>query len=127
MQSKSHFWIILLLLGTPLVAGLTAYFLPIYTASRDSELTFTAMSEVDFKCSDTSSVQVENWGNDGYARFCTLDGKKHGDWQAWQDGYLNIEGGFLAGEEEGSWKIFGGEGALQRAVVYRAGEVVEEQ
>lgn len=125
MSEKSNFWIIMVLLLTPLVAGLTAYFLPIYNAGKNSELTYAAMNAEGFRCPGQSAVNVENWGNDGYARFCTVDGLKQGDWEAWQDGFRNIEGRFAAGEEEGDWKVLDAEGRLLRTVTYHQGKVVQ--
>lgn len=116
----------MVLLLTPLVAGLTAYFLPLYTAEKNSSITYTAMQEVAFDCPAVASFGVENWGNDGYARYCQEGGIKHGAWEAWQDGFRNIEGGFVNGEEDGEWSVFDSGGKLLRTVMYHQGKAVEE-
>ena len=117
----------MVLLATPVVAGLLAYFLPLIEAEKNSEVTYAAMTATDFSCPQDYRVEIENWGNDGYARFCSLEGVKEGDWQAWQEGFLNIEGGFLAGEEEGEWLIYNEQGQLIRRVEYRAGKVESDE
>ena len=46
---------------------------------------------------------------------------------AWQEGFLNIEGGFHAGEEEGEWLIYNEQGQLIRRVEYRGGKVESDE
>ena len=72
-------------------------------------------------------MKIENWGNDGYARFCTREGHKPGDWQAWQDGFLNIVGSFESGEEQGQWGIYNVDHSLLRTVQYDQGELVKDE
>ena len=40
----------MVLLATPVVAGLLAYFLPLIEAEKNSEITYAAMTATNFSC-----------------------------------------------------------------------------
>ena len=89
---------LLLLLTSPLWIG--------WMMEHEYDKTRNAVADVDLQCTQGTVDKREVWSKLGIAIFCEKDGIKHGAWQAWDGGYMHIEGQYVDGSKDGVWKYF---------------------
>jgi hypothetical protein len=66
---------------------------------KSSEVTFYRMSHNKFECLNGSEIEIAPWGQRGWSRFCKLNGKKNGPWEAWEYGSLQAKTLYKGGIE----------------------------
>lgn len=89
---------LLLLLTSPLWIG--------WIMEHEHNKTKNALVGVALQCGKGTSEDREVWSKLGIAVFCAKNGVKHGDWQAWDGGYMHIAGEYMEGKKHGIWKYF---------------------
>ena len=82
--------------------------------------------DVSLSCKEGTVENREVWSKLGIAIFCEKDGKKHGEWQAWDGGYLHIAGHYIAGEKHGVWEYFNAYGEKWGEREYAHGDEISE-
>lgn len=128
MFKKANFFILLLLFAMPIVSGIIAFFLPIYQMEQSMLETAQRMKTVSFACQPHEQMKVQEWGQQGYARFCVLeDDTPEGMWQAWEESRLKIEGRYLKGDKVGRWLVYDENGDIYREMEYERGELVSDR
>ncbi len=88
----------LLLLTSPLWIG--------WIMEYEHNKTRDAIVGVNLQCPQGTVEKREVWSKLGIAIFCEKEGIKHGVWQAWDGGYMHIEGQYTDGHKDGVWKYF---------------------
>lgn len=107
---------LLLLLTSPLWIG--------WMMEHEYSKTRSAVAAVDLQCADGSVEKREVWSKLGIAVFCEKDGVKQGKWQAWDGGYMHIEGQYVDGDKDGTWKYFNAHGEQWGVRTYALGKEV---
>ena len=93
----------------------------------DLAATKAAMLAVEHICPDGCQEVVERWSELGYARYCVKDGKRNGNFVAWEGQRLHLEGYYLDGEKHGRWTIYNTNGTIAKIIVYDNGKQVVEK
>lgn len=93
--------------------------------SRSHSETWAAMERSTLECSPGTEVTTRGWSEAGYLRYC--EPKKNGPWEAWSNGYRQVQGEYRDGKEHGTWRWFNRDGSIQSTVVYNNGSKVSEQ
>jgi hypothetical protein len=93
--------------------------------SRSHSETWAAMERSTLECSPGTEVTTRGWSEAGYLRYC--EPKKNGPWEAWSNGYRQVQGEYRDGKEHGTWRWFNRDGSIQSTVVYDNGSKVSEQ
>ena len=88
----------LLLLTSPLWIG--------WIMEYEHNKTRDAIVGVNLQCPQGTVEKREVWSKLGIAIFCEKEGIKQGVWQAWDGGYMHIEGQYADGHKDGVWKYF---------------------
>lgn len=68
--------------------------------------TYEVISQVKLECVSDTTQEIQAWSKAGYSVSCRRGEIIHGPWQAWESGYMHIEGGFLNGNKHGIWKVY---------------------
>lgn len=105
---------LLLLLTSPLWIG--------WMMEHEYSKTRSAVAEVNLQCSEGAVEKREVWSKLGIAVFCEKDGIKHGEWQAWDGGYMHIAGQYADGDKDGVWKYFNAHGEQWGVRAYALGK-----
>ncbi len=105
---------LLLLLTSPLWIG--------WMMEHEYSKTRSAVAEVNLQCSEGAVEKREVWSKLGIAVFCERDGIKHGEWQAWDGGYMHIAGQYADGNKDGVWKYFNAHGEQWGVRTYALGK-----
>ena len=92
----------------------------------NKEATRKVMMMSEHVCTEGSVEKVENWGMNGYSRACVKNGIRHGNWAAWEGGRKVIAGGYLSGQENGTWTFFNAHGDVEREILYDRGSIVKD-
>ena len=79
--------------------------------------TWEVMKKGGFDCPDGMEEKTERWSKLGYSRSCVRP--KHGKWEAWSDGYKNIDGFYNHGKKHGIWVFYKSDGSISKKVEYR--------
>ena len=99
-----------------------------YISSKVSETrkkTWDAMSKNEFVCPDGTELRKDGWSKLGYSRTCVS--LKHGKWEAWDNGYKNIDGYYNDGKKHGEWIWYRADGSVSTRITYMNGkEIVKE-
>lgn len=80
------------------------------------------MGKNEFTCPEGTELKIERWSKLGYSRICTP--LKHGKWEAWSEGYKNIDGNFINGEEDGIWVWYNKDGSVYKKIEYNQGKEI---
>lgn len=83
------------------------------------------MDKVPFSCPEGFEEKRERWSKLGYSRTCNPS--KDGKWEAWDNGYKNIEGFYKNGQEDGKWVWYNKDGSVYRIVEYKNGKEISNQ
>ncbi|MXY15010.1 MAG: hypothetical protein F4X93_02095 [Proteobacteria bacterium] len=105
---------LLLLLTSPLWIG--------WMMEHEYSKTRSAVAEVNLQCIEGAVEKREVWSKLGIAVFCERDGIKHGEWQAWDGGYMHIAGQYADGDKDGIWKYFNAHGEQWGVRTYAMGK-----
>ena len=108
--------VLLLLLTSPLWIG--------WMMEHEHNKTRYAVADVALQCYTGTMEKREVWSKLGIAIFCEKDGVKHGVWQAWDGGYMHIEGEYVDGNKHGIWKYFNAYGEQWGARTYASGKEI---
>lgn len=101
----------------------------VYKINNDRETTRNAMLKIQHDCPEGCREIVEPWGGDksGYSRYC-IDrfNNKQGQWVAWANSKLQIEGFYYNNAKHGIWKWFNNDGTVNSSTEYVLGKEVKE-
>ena len=84
-------------------------------ANKNSE----AMRISEFVCPEGTEEKWEYWSEGGNSRSCVPP--KHGKWEAWNNGYKNIDGYYEDGKEHGTWFFYNPDGSVKFQIEYDMG------
>ena len=87
--------------------------------------TWKAMESRSFSCPPGTEVTTRGWSKNGYMRYC--EATRNGQWEAWSEGYLHVQGQYASGKEHGTWRWFNRDGSLAKTIVFDKGTKVSEQ
>lgn len=107
-----------------ILTGLIAAFLFFRPHSKDMSETHRIMMENEFTCPNGSKLEIDRWGPAGYMRYCSVKGKKHGKWEAWEYKYKKIDGFYSNDLKDGEWIFWNEDGNKYRVVKYENGKEV---
>ena len=84
--------------------------------SNSSISTWDAMKQVELNCPPGLKEKTERWSKLGYSRSCVkpTDGK----WEAWSDGYKQIDGFYKDGSKHGKWVFYNSDGSISKEIEY---------
>lgn len=124
-MTKRHAITILWIFGAALVLYFGVTLLMSWQLARSSNDTWNAMKESAFDCPPGTAITIRGWSKAGYMRYC--EPKKNGPWEAWSEGYRQIQGEYENGKENGTWCWFNRNGSIQNTVIYDSGNKLSEQ
>jgi len=90
-----------------------------YQMRASSDKTWGAMKASNFECPPGMDVRTEGWSKLGVSRTCSSP--RHGKWEAWSDGYKNIDGFYEHGKEHGVWIFYNKDGSISKKIEYKRG------
>ena len=82
-----------------------------------SDKTWEAMKAAEFECPVGKEVKTEGWSKLGVSRTCASP--RHGKWEAWSDGYKNIDGFYEHGKKHGLWVFYNPDGSVSKQIEYK--------
>lgn len=91
--------------------------------SNSSVSTWEAMKGGIFECPPDLEEKTERWSKLGYSRSCVKT--KHGKWEAWSEGYKNIDGFYHNGKGHGNWVYYNPDGSVSKEITYKEGKDVQ--
>lgn len=100
-------------------------FLVSWQYSRSQSDTWVAMEKNALACSPETEATTRGCSEAGYLRYC--EPKKNGPWEAWANGYRQVQGEYRDGKEHGTWRWFNRDGSIQTTVVYDNGKKLSKQ
>ena len=106
-------------LGSVAVAIIGYFSFMTYVSSQMSDVrqdTWAAMKDSEMKCPDGTELKTDGWSKLGYSRTCI--NLKHGKWEAWDQGYKNIDGNYDRGKKHGRWIWYHSNGKVYRVIEY---------
>lgn len=120
LRTSIFLWILLI------VFGLYIGFIFIFSWYSDIAVrkTWDAMMDTEFACEEGTEASVRPWSKGGKMRYC--EPKKNGPWEAWSEGYIQIQGSFRYGEKDGEWRWFNSDGSVNRVMVYKNGNIISD-
>ena len=80
---------------------------------------YEAMKSSEFLCPEGMEEKLELWGQGGNSRSCVSP--KHGKWEAWSEGYKNIDGYYENGKKHGVWLFYNPDGTVKLEIEYDRG------
>ncbi len=83
------------------------------------------MSKNELSCPAGYKVTNRGWSKAGYMRYC--EPYKHGPWEAWSEGYLQVKGEYKHGKKYGAWQWYNRDGSIKKAISYDGNNEVVEQ
>ena len=99
----------------------------LYCATAFTTLLLSACSnEVDVEhafykekisCPSPAVDEYQSWGKSGVQHICKI---KHGQFVAWEDGYVHIRGQYEYGKEVGLWLWYDASGNVTKKIDYSA-------
>lgn len=116
--------IILWALGSFALLFFALPYLMSWQLSSSHDKTWEAMRELEMICPPNTEVTTRGWSKAGYMRYC--EPKKNGPWEAWSEGYRQIQGAYRNGQKHGTWQWFNRDGSIQSTIEYRNGNAVEQ-
>ena len=87
--------------------------------SSSSQETWEAMQSTDFECPAGTEARTDGWGKLGYSRTCV--NLTNGKWEAWEDGYKNIDGYYEQGKKHGVWIFYQTDSSMSKKIQYSHG------
>ena len=110
--------VILWVLGTIAVLFLGLPYLMSWQLSSSHNDTWEAMTQKKLPCPQGTEETNRGWSKAGYMRYC--EPYKHGPWEAWSGGYLQIKGEYKHGKEHGTWEWYNPDGSVQKTITYNS-------
>lgn len=99
------------------VVGYFAFMSYVSSQMRDSSNeTWEAMKASKFECPPGMEVRTEGWSKLGVSRTCSSP--RHGKWEAWSDGYKNVDGFYEHGKKHGVWVFYNPDGSVSKKIEY---------
>ena len=83
------------------------------------------MKDLKLNCPEGSQVQIDRWGGMGENGWLKACFKKHGTFTAWNGEVRRVEGEYVDGKENGTWKYWNQEGKLVRRITYKMGKEIK--
>lgn len=83
-----------------------------------------AMLKETLSCPEGSSAEIERWGpvgENGWLQACKM---KHGTFTAWHGEHKVVEGEYVNGREQGTWRYWSDNGALTKEIAYDNGKPI---
>ncbi len=77
------------------------------------------MRTSEFACPEGTEEKLEFWGQSGNSRSCVSP--IHGKWEAWSDGYKNVDGFYEKGQKHGTWFFYNPDGTVYLEIEYDMG------
>ncbi|MCK5455890.1 MAG: hypothetical protein KAI45_02110 [Melioribacteraceae bacterium] len=111
---------ILWIIGIFALLFITLPYLMSWQFSSSHKDTWDIMDNSDFKCPPNTEITTRGWSKVGYMRYC--EPKKNGPWEAWSEGYKNIQGEYYNGKKHGKWTWFNSDGSTQSTITYEYGK-----
>ncbi|MES9902473.1 MAG: hypothetical protein ABW168_07300 [Sedimenticola sp.] len=119
--AKTILWV----LGIIAVLFVGLPYLMSWQLSSSHKETWSFMSQTELTCPEGYEVTNRGWSKAGYMRYC--EPLKHGPWEAWSEGYLQIKGEYKHGKKHGTWQWFNRGGSIQKTITYNSGTEVGAQ
>lgn len=104
---------LLLVLSSPVWMG--------WLIQKSYKDTYEVISKVDLECGSGATQEIQVWSKAGYSVSCRRGEAIDGPWQAWEGGYMHIDGGFINNKKHGTWKVYSRGGSLYRTIEYEKG------
>ena len=82
-----------------------------------------AMKAEKMLCPEGYEVTTRGWSEAGYMRYC--EPHKHGPWEAWSQGRMQVKGTYQNGKLHGIWQWFDSDGNVSKTATYELGSEVE--
>ena len=83
------------------------------------------MTKFKLNCPEGSLVRIERWGGVGENGRLKACFKKHGTFTAWNGEVKKVEGEYVDGKENGTWKYWNQEGKLVKRITYKMGKEIK--
>jgi hypothetical protein len=109
-------------IGSVTVAVIGYFAFMSYVSSQMSDIrqtTWEAMKISELQCPEGTELKTDGWSKSGYSRTCV--NLKHGKWEAWDQGYKNIDGNYNRGKKDGKWIWYHPNGKKYRVIEYDNG------
>ncbi len=84
-----------------------------------------AMKNLKLNCPEGSQVEIDRWGGMGENGWLKACFKKHGKFTAWNGEVKRVEGEYVDGKENGTWKYWNQEGKLVKRITYVMGKEIK--
>jgi len=112
-----------------LVGGLVVYVLATfyfsYRMAESHKRTWESMKSEPFPCPEGTEEKTEGWSKLGVSRTCSE--ARHGKWEAWSEGYKQIDGYYDHGKKNGKWVWYRSDGSISKSVEYNQGDEVSSE